>query len=242
MVSRIERAFPTNEEPQPHNDAAWTLPNVQKDFTDWRAGRRRYAVWAIDLDHDWLREASNRMRQHCADLLLPDYARQPHITLRICGFPAPDRRLGDNYTQADFSTQVSALKSTRLKPFSITIGELDTFTTAPYFSVLDIEGGIARARRALAMPAGEGPGEKGFPYVPHVTFGLYGGRFPMPDVASRLRSAPEIENARLTVKRLTLMTYEASVIAGPLTSVCAFDLESQTLTMLDSEATEALFR
>jgi hypothetical protein len=63
----------------------------------------------------------------------------------------------------------------------------------------------------------------------------------MLDVASRLSSAPEIANAQLTVKRLTLMTYEASVIAGPLTSVCAFDLESQTLRMLDPEVMEALF-
>ncbi len=242
MVSRIELAFPTNEDPQPDNDAAWTLPNVQKDFADWRAGRHRYAVWAIDLDHAWLREASNRVRQHCADLLLPDYARQPHATLRICGFPGPDRRLGDDYTRAHLAAQVSALESARIEPFPISIGALDTFTTAPYFSVLDIECGIARSRQALAMPAGDGPGEKGFPYIPHVTFGLYGGRFPMPDVASRLRSAPEIENARLTVERLTLMTYEASVIAGPLTSVCAFDLESQTLTMLDPEAMESLFR
>ena len=241
MVSRIESGLPADGHAQPDNDAAWTLPNVQKDFTDWRAGRHRYAVWAIDLDHDWLREASDRMRRHCADLLLPDYTRQPHVTLRICGFPQPDRRLGDDYTQADFGAQISALESAQIEPFPISIGALDTFTAAPYFSVLDIDGGIAHARRALAMPAGDGPGEKGFPYVPNVTFGLYGGRFPMPDVASRLSSAPEIANAQLTVKRLTLMTYEASVIAGPLTSVCAFDLESQTLRMLDPEVMEALF-
>ena len=121
-------------------------------------------------------------------------------------------------------------------------GALDTFTTAPYFSVLDIDGGIAHARRALAMPAGDGPGEKGFPYVPHVTFGLYGGRFLMSDVVQRLHFAPEPKNIRLTVNRLTLMTYEASVIAGPLTAVCAFDLASQTLRTVAPEAMEALFR
>ena len=164
------------------------------------------------------------------------------VTLRICGFPGPDRRLGDDYTQAAFSTQVSALESAQLKPFLITIGALDTFTTAPYFSVLDIECGIAHARQALAKPSGDGPGERGFPYVPHVTFGLYGGRFAMPNVVRHLNSAPRIEPVRVTVKQLTLMTYEASVIAGPLTSVCAFDLESQTLRMLDHEAMESLFR
>ena len=139
MVSRIEPGLPADAQAQPHNDATWTLPNVQKDFTDWRAGRHRYAVWAIDLDHDWLREASENMRQHCADLLLPDYARQPHVTLRICGFPGPNRRLGDDYTQADLAAQVSALESAQIEPFPISIGALDTFTTAPYFSVIDIE-------------------------------------------------------------------------------------------------------
>ena len=241
MASTIEPASPTNTYTQPDNDATWTLPNVQKDFADWRAGRHRYAVWAIALDHDWLREASEEVRQHCADLLLPNYARQPHITLRICGFPGTDRRLGDDYTPADFAAQVSALESAQIEPFPISIGALDTFTTAPYFSVIDIECGIARSRQALAMPAGDGPGEKGFPYIPHVTFGLYGRRFPMPDVASRLNSAPRIANAQLTVKRLTLMTYEAPVIAGPLTAVCAFDLASQTLRTVAPEAMEALF-
>lgn len=241
MDSRIEPAFPTDADTQPNDDGAWTLPNVQEDFTDWRAGRHRYAVWAVDLDHDWLREASEKMRRHCADFLLPHYARQPHITLRICGFPSPDRRLGDDYTHADFAAQVSALKSARIDPFPIGIGALDTFTTAPYFSVLDIDGGIARARRALAMPAGDGPGEKGFPYVPHVTFGLYGGRFPLADIIHRLRSGPENKSVRLTIRKLTLMTYEASVIAGPLTSVCEFDLESQTSKAIDPDAMETLF-
>ena len=242
MFSRTEPELPADAHAQPDNDGAWTLPNVQKDFTDWRAGRHRYAIWAIDLDHDWLHEASDKMRRHCANLLLPDYARQPHITLRICGFPCPARRLGDDYTQADFWAQISALESARIEPFPISIGALDTFTTAPYFSVLDIDGGIARTRRALGMPAGDGPGEKGFPYVPHVTFGLYGGRFPMAEVVRRLNAVPRIENTQLTVKRLTLLTYEASRIAGPLTSVRGFDLESQILRMLDPEAMEALFR
>ena len=241
MASRTEPEPPADAHAQTDDDGTWTLPNVQKDFTDWRAGRHRYAVWAIDLDHDWLCEASEKMRRHFADLLLPDYARQPHITLRVCGFPCRDRRLDDDYTHAHFAAQVSALESARIEPFPISIGALDTFTTAPYFSVLDIDGGIAHARRALAMPAGDGPGEKGLPYVPHVTFGLYGGRFPLADVIHRLRSGPENKSVRLNIRRLTLMTYEASVIAGPLTSVCEFDLESQTSKAIDPDAMETLF-
>ena len=64
----------------------------------------------------------------------------------------------------------------------------------------------------------------------------------MSDVVDRLHSAPEATSIRLTVNRLTLMTYEASVIAGPLTSVFEFDLDRQTLRAVDPEAMESLFR
>lgn len=58
----------------------------------------------------------------------------------------------------------------------------------------------------------------------------------------RLCSEPEVQNVRLTVRQLTLMIYEASIIAGPLTAVCEFDLESQSLRAVDAEAMDTLFR
>ena len=220
-------------------DTAWTVASIQRDFVDWRKGRRRYAVWAVDLDIPNLCAASTRMRQHLEGYLLPHYGRKPHITVCICGFPGTDKGLDDDYTPALFKSHITSLESARLQPFSITVGKPATFTTAPYFAVRDQEGGIARARQALGS---DGPGEKDSLYVPHVTFGLYREQFAVAEVLQRMRSCPDLMNARVVVGKLFLMTYEATVITGPLTAVCEFDFERQALRVLDENAMDELLR
>lgn len=219
--------------------SAWTVDSIQKDFVDWRKGRRRYAVWAIDLDIPNLCTASTRMRQHLEDYLLPQYGRKPHITLCICGFPGSDNGREDDYTPTLFEAQITSLKSARLRPFQVAIGRPETFTTAAYFAVLDNEGGIVRTRQALGSDA---LGEKDFHYVPHVTFGLYCAQFSVAEVLQRMRSFPDLTSAQIVVGRIVLMTYEASVISGPLTAVCEFDLKRQALRVLDENAMDVLLR
>jgi len=221
------------------SDASWTVASVRKDFVDWRLGRKRYAVWAIRLDLPSLCAANARMRRHLANYLLPRYDRQPHITLRICGFLGPDKGLGDDYTPVTFGAQIEFLERALLRPFSITIGSPGTFPSAAYFSVRDDKGGIARIRQALV---GDGPGEKDFPYVPHVTFGLYRGRFRIAEVLQRMYSCPDPISAQFKINELVLMTYQASVITGPLTACCEFDLEQQRLRILDASAMGVLLR
>ena len=235
MISRKATEFSAPAD----SDSSLTVASVRQDFVDWRLGRSRYAVWAIRLDLPSLCAASARMRRHLADYLLPQYDRQPHITLRICGFPGLDKGLGDDFTPALFNAQIEFLERARLRPFSIAIGSPRTFPSAAYFSVNDDEGGIARIRQALV---GDGPGEKDFPYVPHVTFGLYRGRFSVAEVLQCMHSCPDPISSRFTVSELVLMTYQASVITGPLTACCEFDLQQQRLRILDASAMDALLR
>lgn len=220
-------------------DAGWTVATIQKDFVDWRRGRSRYAVWAIDLDLPGLGAASERMRRHLDDYFLPQYRRQPHITLRICGFPGPDRGFDDDYTPERFNAQIGFLERARIRPFSLGIGSPGSFPSAAYFSVSDDDCGIARVRQALAD---DGPGEKNFPYLPHVTFGLYRGRFPMAEVLRRMCSFPGPAATQVTVGALVLMTYQAAVIGGPLTACAEFDLERQAWRVLDAKAMDGLLR
>lgn len=229
----------TTTESSVATDAGWTVATIQKDFVDWRQGRSRYAVWAIDLDLPGLRAASARMRRHLDAYFLPQYRRQPHITLRICGFPGADKVFDDDYTPDIFNAQIESLARSRLRPFSLSIGTPGSFPSAAYFSVRDDGGGIARVRQALAD---DGPGEKDFPYVPHVTFGLYRGRFPLPEVLQRMRSCPGTISAQVAVGSLVLMSYEASVIGGPLTACGEFDLERQSWRILDADAMSVLLR
>ncbi|MBL8413627.1 MAG: 2'-5' RNA ligase family protein [Propionivibrio sp.] len=220
-------------------DTAWTVASIQRDFVDWRKGRPRYAVWAIDLDIPKLCAASLRVRQHLERYLLPHYGRKPHITVCICGFPGSADGLDDDYTPALFKSHIASLESARLRPFSLAIGRPETFTTAAYFTVHDQEAGIARIRQALGS---DGPGEKDSTYVPHVTFGLYREQFPVAEVLQRMQSCPDLMSAHVEVGKLVLMTYEASVITGPLTAVCEFNFERQALRVLDENAMDVMLR
>jgi 2'-5' RNA ligase len=216
----------------------WTLASRHQDFVDWRRGRTRYALWAIDAPGQLTAVAC--MRRHLADYLLPGDQRQPHITLRVCGFPGAAPGLGDDFTPDALQAQIKALESARLSPFTIEIGAPETFTSSPFLSVLDPAGSIARVRRALGGEgiSSEGLGEQDF--VPHLTVGLYRGRFSLTGVRQRMRSCPGLKNAPLAVRALTLMTYEAAVISGPLSTVAEFDLERQAWRVVDAAAMNAM--
>lgn len=198
-----------------------TLANEDRDFRAWRRGRQRYAVWAIAVDQPDVAAATAAGRAHLAPYLLPGYRRQPHVTLLPCGFPAPVRAWPDDYDCADFHEHLTALARARLTPFRIAIGGPDSFASAAYLAVADCDGGIAATRRALGT---DGREEAGFDYVPHVTIGLYRGRFPLAEVLGRLQAMPADHPRELAVGALSLLTYEAAAIAGPLTAVGHFDL------------------
>ncbi len=217
--------------------ALLTSVSIQKDFVDWRKGRQRYAVWAVDVDTESLRAVADWLRDALDDCLFPEYRRQPHITLRIGGFPAPERGFDDDYTPEDFSRHLDALIEARIQPFHITLGPPQTFPSAPYLSVTDHTRGLARLRHAFP---GVEPGGTDFRFVPHVTLGLYCRRVPVAQVIERMAAFAGLLPMPLEVRRIALMTYEASILTGPLHSVCAFDLAERRFQVLDAEAMRPL--
>lgn len=223
--------------PAIQREALLTSVSIQKDFVDWRKGRQRYAFWAVDIDHASLRAATAHLSHALDDCLLEEYRRQPHITLRICGFPAPERMLDDDYTASDFARHIKALIRARIQPFRIAVAAPRTFPSAPYLSVEDRTGSLARIRHALP---GKEPGAPDFLFVPHVTVGLYRQRIPVEQVIRRMAACPGLSVIQLEVRHITLMTYDASVITGPLHSICAFDLAEHRLQVLDAVAMRPL--
>lgn len=215
-----------------------TLASVQRDFVEWRKGRTHYAVWAIDVDTPALRTASAALREHLADCLLPDYRRQAHVTLHLCGFPAAVANLDDDFTAATLQDQITALQAGAPAPFTLEIGRPDSFTSATYLSVDDCAGGILAIRRALA---GNRNPDENFSYTPHVTCGLYRGTFPLPTLMRHMAACETGLPVRLRIERLTLMSYEAAIIGGPLSSLCEFDLGTRQIRMLDQALTTMLF-
>jgi len=221
--------------PAPHE---MTLASVQRDFVEWRKGRSHYAVWAIDVDTPALRSAIAAMRAHLADHLLPDYRRQAHVTLHLCGFPATTANLDDDFPAAILQDQIAALKTSAPPPFVLEIGNPGSFASAAYLSVDDCTGGILATRRALA---GNRHPDETFPYTPHVTCGLYRGEFSLPMLIQHMAACDTGLPARLWIDRLTLMAYEAAIIGGPLTSLCEFDLATRQIKVLDPALMETLF-
>jgi hypothetical protein len=215
-----------------------TLPSVQRDFVEWRKGRSHYAVWAIDVDTPALQSAIVAMREHLADYLLPDYRRQAHITLHLCGFPAAVPNLDDNYLASTLQEQIATLQAGAPPPFTLEIGRPESFSSAPYFSVDDPSGGIQAARRALA---GSRSPDATFPYIPHVTYGLYRGVFPLPALMQRMAAYDTGRPIRLKIDRLSLMLYEAAIIGGPLSGLCEFDLATRQIKRLDPALMDTLF-
>ena len=216
----------------------YTLASVQRDFVEWRKERTHYAVWAIDVDTPALRAATTALRTHLADNLLNGYRRQPHVTLHLCGFPSTSPSFDDDYPGTELQHQIAALQAAGPAPFTLEIGSPASFTSAAYFSVADHAGGIQASRHALA--GSESP-DDGFPYTPHVTCGLYRGEFHLPMLLQRMAACRSELPVQLEIERLSLMTYEAAVIGGPLTSLCEFDLASRQAKILDQPLTEQLF-
>lgn len=205
--------------------AGQTLQNVRRDFPEWHLGRPRYALWALDVDVVPVRAAVAGAVSHLDGLLLDDYCRQPHITLALCGFPAGSPEHPDDFGPATLGAQLAALQVQAPAPFTVEIGQLASFSSAPFLAARDVDGGIHALRRALT---GEQP-EPGGPYTPHVTVGLYGGAWPTARVQAQLDGFGGQAAIHCRIERLSLMSYAAPEIGGPLETLADFCLTARQL-------------
>lgn len=214
----------------------WTLACAQMDFADWRKGRREYALWAIDLDFPEVHRACSDAASRIAACLLANYRRQPHLTLQVCGFPSRRAQHTDDYALSTLLGQVARLQAMELAPFEITVGGLGTFSSAAYLKVDDPSDSIDRLRLTLGnLETGDAPS----PYVPHVTFGLYGKSIALPAILEQLGGpAPRLCRQ---VDSISLMTYEAAVIGGTLSEIGRFHFEKRLFTPVDRKVLHERF-
>lgn len=208
-----------------HPAPSLTIANQHRDFVEWRKGRASFSIWALALDLPPLIAASQRYRNHMADFFLADYRRQPHITLHINGFPSKETCFADDFSPEQFERQIERLQALELAPFTLEIGSPGSFSSAAYFSVHDATGNLAKIRQALGARA-----DDGFPYIPHVTFGLYRQQFPMTTVMRQLNTGPSWQALTVAIEKVSLMTYQAAIIGGLLSSHYEFKLNSAATT------------
>lgn len=194
------------------NQKAQTLPSITRDYPEWHRGRREYAAWIIELAGEEILGMVKAARRHLSGFLMDPYERQPHITLFVCGFLTDAPGFDDDYCRHQADAHRQLLNDSGCGPFSIEVGGLNSFASAPFLEVHDREGGIARLR-ALLSTAGKEVGRDA--YTPHVTVGLYSGAFPSKTVCERI-AAFSARPVNFVVERITFATYRASDICGPL--------------------------
>ena len=203
-----------------------TLRNERRDFVEWHRGRAPYVLWALDVELPAVRQRLDAAALHLAGWLLDGYCRQAHITLDLCGFPAEKPADGEEFSLASLAAHCRAAAASFPAPFSIEIGGLASFSSAPFLRVADPENGIALARRALAL---NGRNVSRNDYLPHVTVGLYADAWPAPAVHDRLALFPHESPIRLPVDHLSLLAYDPREIGGRLTKMADFHLEKRCL-------------
>jgi len=205
--------------------AGTTYANRDGDFSAWHRGRTHFAVWAIAVDDPRLTARLAEARLRFGTLLRGDYARQPHITLQVCGFPCRQAAATDDYGLDRLAGQARRLAASGVGPFDIALGACNSFAAAPFFEVADRSASLARLRDALEAEHAE---ERSVPYVPHLTLGLYAAETPVATVLPCIDACVAAPIA-LRVERIELMAYESSVIGGPLTTLCSFDLAQRRI-------------
>lgn len=208
--------------------AGHTLENVRRDFPEWHRGRPRYLLWAIDADQPSVRAEMAQAADHLQDLLLDGYVRQPHVTLALCGFPTDDPQREDDFGPAALLAQLKALRAAPCAPFMLQIGQLASFSSAPFLAVQDLEGGLGVLRKALSATTHPTGGR----YVPHVTVGLYRGCYPTAQVQARL-DAHAAQPVLCPVDRISLMSYASAEIGGTLAHLADYDLARRVLVWRD---------
>jgi len=197
---------------------------MNRDYKGWHRGRKRYAVWTIDIQDPPVQSRFDTARAHLSDFLLKPYCRQAHVTLFVCGFFVDVERFDDDFSIDRLERQLRALREARLAPFEIEIGEIDSFATAPFLEVSDVTGGIGKIRDVLSSMHSE---IREAAYVPHVTLGLYSGRFAKKRVVERVSLLSTESRITYWVDEIHLMTYWAFEIAGPLKRHCSIHLGAE---------------
>ena len=190
-----------------------TIPAEIRDFPEWHRGRDTYAVWVLRVEGRAIQAKFRAAREYLNGYLLEPYRRQPHITLFVCGFLVDAPQYNDDFAQEQLQAQIKIAEQTQIQPFEVEIGGINSFASAPFLEVRDPDNGIPCLREILSRGGRE---FRTAPYTPHLTLGLYGGAFDSQEVMERFARF-SVEPVRWTVEGITLATYRAQEVVGPLT-------------------------
>ena len=197
----------------PHKSPAQTQISELRDYPEWHRGRQRYGLWAIPIDCPAVLARMQTARELLGDWLHPDYLRQAHITLFVCGFEAHQPRHDDDFCSDQLERQREDLQRLPLAPFKLQIGNLDSFASAAFLQVRDPQQRLQPLRDCLAESTVE---IRQSPYLAHLTLGLYRQTVSAQEWRERTAALSRLQPLSFRVNELHYCTYQADQLFGPL--------------------------
>lgn len=190
------------------------------EYPEWHKNRPRYYLWAIDSDTALVNKRLQKYQSLFKDMLLHPYERKAHITLAITGFLSEHTTHNDDFTQAAITKQQAALDAQRLAPFIVSIGGINSFSSAPFLEVMDPSGSLEVIRHTLIDNRQDFRNTR---YIPHVTLGVYNANHAVASIAAMIKDLKE-EPFELAVNHIGLYSYDAKDIGSRLRKECIITL------------------
>ena len=172
----------------------------------WAAGRPHYAIWAVRIDDAEVTRRIANLQARLTAWTRPVDLADLHVTAWVAGFPSENPSLDDDIDVVDLDRQADALRGQG--SFRLMIGSANSFTTAPFLEVIDLDGGLSRLRQVLDAC---GPPELRFaPYRPHVTIGTATADHPVAPVRACLEAHRHLPPIEVEVRGVEQVRFDAS--------------------------------
>lgn len=195
---------------QPLSDV---VPTLSHDYAEWHQGRENYALWYIEITEPALLKYLNRLRAHFSAFLFQPNTRQFHITLFICGFLTHNNPiLNDDFSTIQLEQQIQEILQQAFKSFKVSTGNIQSFESALFVEIVDLENSLSNIRNLLAKTHCE---IAALPYLPHITLGLYNQAYSATQIFQTIENIPQ-QHFEINIQHLTLGYYKAKIIQGQL--------------------------
>lgn len=189
------------------------VPTLSHDYAEWHQGRENYALWYIEITEPTLLKYLNKLREHFSAFLFQPNIRQFHITLFICGFLTQNNPvLNDDFPTLHLEQQIQEIIQQAFKSFKVSTGNIQSFDSALFVEVLDLENSLSNIRTLLAKNHSE---IAALQYLPHITLGLYNQAYSATQIFQTIEKIPQ-KHFEINIEHLTFGYYKAKIIQGQL--------------------------
>lgn len=194
------------------------IPTENRDYPEWHQGRPHYALWYIELNQPEICAYLHDLQSFFKEFLIVPNQQQFHITVFICGFLNTQTQYNDDFLAQDLQQHLQVLKAANLPSLQLTIGGLNSFSSALFVEVKDQQQVLTQIRQVLAAQSQE---IAALHYCPHVTLGLYRQAFVSDLILQKMQQLPQ-KTFEVAVDQLTFGYYHAAELQGRLHSHTLF--------------------